>query len=159
MEIRDGRAEDALAACEVLTRSIVELCVADHRNDPAILKQWLGNKTPENFRSWITAAGNSLLVTVEGTNILAVGSVTDAGKITLNYVSPDARSRGVSKALLAAPEARAAQRGNIQCMLSSSETARRFYHANGYVDDGSPTGKFSSSSGYPMRKTLSVPKP
>lgn len=35
--------------------------------------------------------GNSVLVAVDDDSILAVGSVTDAGEITLNYVSPDAR--------------------------------------------------------------------
>jgi GNAT superfamily N-acetyltransferase len=154
MEIRDAVAEDALAGCQVLRRSIVELCIADHRNDPAILGRWLGNKTPENFVSWVTQPDNSLLVAVEDGRILAVGSVSDAGRITLNYVSPDARFRGVSRALLGALEARAAARGNIRCTLSSTATARRFYLANGYVEDGPPAGEFGTSSGYPMSKPL-----
>ncbi len=154
MEIRDGRAEDAPAACQVLRRSIAELCVADHRNDPAILTRWLSNKTPEIFRSWITQTANSVLVAVEGDNILAVGSVTNEGKITLNYVSPDARFRGVSRALVGALEARAVQRGNVRCILTSTETARRFYLENGYVEDGLPVGEFGTSSGYPMSKAL-----
>jgi hypothetical protein len=103
MQIRAATLEDAPAACHVMRRSIAELCVADHRNDEAILTRWLGNKTPEIFASWIGQPDNSLLVAAEGNNILAVGSVTDAGQITLNYVSPDARFRGVSRALLGAP--------------------------------------------------------
>jgi len=122
MEIRDARIEDAPAACEVLTRSITELCVVDHRNDPMILARWLSSKTPEIVASWIGQSDNSLLLAVEGGLVLAVGSVTDAGKITLNYVSSDARFRGVSKALLRALEARAAERGNTQCTLTSTET-------------------------------------
>jgi len=47
MKIRDARVVDAPAARQVLRRSIIELCVADHRNDPAILTKWLANKTPE----------------------------------------------------------------------------------------------------------------
>ena len=35
MEIRDAVLADAPAACEVLRRSITELCVADHQDDPA----------------------------------------------------------------------------------------------------------------------------
>jgi GNAT superfamily N-acetyltransferase len=154
MEIRDGQAEDAPAACLVLRRSIAELCVADHRNDPTILARWLSNKTPEIFRSWITQAANSVLVAVEDDHIVAVGSVTDEGKITLNYVSPDARFRGVSRALLGALEARAVQRGSVRCTLTSTETARRFYRANGYVEDGLPVGEFGTSSSYPMSKAL-----
>jgi GNAT superfamily N-acetyltransferase len=154
LQIRDATPEDAEAACEVMRRSIAELCVADHRKDEAILARWLGNKTPAIFGSWISQPDNSLLVAVEGGNILAVGSVTDAGQITLNYVSPDARFRGVSRAMLGALEARAAQRGNTRCTLKSTETARRFYLANGYLENGPPVGNFGTSSGYPMSKAL-----
>jgi hypothetical protein len=52
MRIRDAVPEDAVAACEVMRRSIAELYVADHHNDPAILERWL-DKTPEIFKSWI----------------------------------------------------------------------------------------------------------
>ena len=146
--------EDAAAACIVLKRSIAELCVLDHRNDPSILKRWLSNKTHENFCAWIEQAENSILVAVEEGNILAVGSVTDAGTIGLNYVSPDARFRGVSRALLRALEARAAERGNHRCNLTSTETARQFYLSNGYIQNGPPVGGFGTSSGYPMIKVL-----
>ena len=159
MQIRDARTEDALAACQVLRRSIVELCAADHRNDPRILARWLSNKTPEIVASWIAQSGNSVLLAVENGSILAVGSVADTGKITLNYVSLDARFRGVSRALLRALEARAAERGNTECTLTSTETARRFYRANGYVEDGAPVGEFGTTSGYPMSKVLGSPKP
>jgi GNAT superfamily N-acetyltransferase len=158
MEIRAATADDAPAACHVMRRSIAELCVADHRNDEAVLARWLGNKTPEIFVSWIGQPDNSLLVAAEGGNILAVGSVTDTGQITLNYVSPDARFRGVSRALLGALEARAAERGNTRCTLTSTETARRFYLANGYVEDGLPVKNFGTTSGYPMSKLLGSPK-
>jgi GNAT superfamily N-acetyltransferase len=154
MEIRDAVAEDAPAACQVLRRSIVELCVADHRNDPTILMRWLSNKTPEIVASWIASPNNCLLVAVELGSILAVGSITKAGEVTLNYVSPDARFRGVSRALLGALETRAIERGNVRCTLTSTETARRFYLANGYVEDGLLAGKFGTRASYPMSKRL-----
>jgi ribosomal protein S18 acetylase RimI-like enzyme len=154
LEIRTASPEDAVAACQVIRRSIAELCVADHRNDEAILKPWLSNKTPEVFAYWIAQPDNYLLIAVEGSNILAVGCVTDAGQITLNYVSPDARFRGVSRALLRALEVRAVERGNARCTLTSTETARRFYRANGYCEDGPPVG---TPSGYPMSRPLAPP--
>ena len=154
MEIRDATSADADAACDVLIRSISELCTADHGNDPAILGRWLGNKTPEIVAGWAKQPGNSLLLAVEGDVVLGVGSVTDAGEITLNYVSPNSRFRGVSRALLEALEARAAAQGNTSCTLTSTQTARRFYQSAGYSDDGKPVGKFGTSSGYPMSKRL-----
>lgn len=125
-DIRAATPEDAPAACQVMRRSITELCAANHQYDEASLRRWLSNKTPEAFVSWIQQPDNSLLVAVEEGTILAVGSVTDAGQITLNYVSPEARFRDVSRALLCALEARAAERGNSRCPLTSTETARRF---------------------------------
>ena len=105
VEIRDATPQDAEAACDVLRRSISQLCAADHRNDPTILGRW-------------------------------------------------PRFRGVSRALLAALEARAAERGSTSCTLTSTETAHRFYQSNGYSDDGKPVGNFGTSSGYPMSKRL-----
>ncbi|MCK1544818.1 GNAT family N-acetyltransferase [Bradyrhizobium sp. 179] len=154
MLIRNAKPEDADAACVVMKRSIAELCHADHKDDPAILTRWLGNKTPEIFRAWIAQGDNSVLVAVEGGEILAVGSVTNVGRIGLNYVSPDARFRGVSRAMLRALEERAATRGNSECILTSTETARRFYLSNGYVETGPPVGEFGTTTGYPMSKKL-----
>lgn len=156
MKIRDATPTDALAGCTVLKRSIAELCGADHKNDPAILARWLENKTVENFVAWVGQPDNSLLVAVENDDILAVGSVTDAGMIGLNYVSPDARFRGFSRAMLQALETRAVERGNIRCTLISTETARRFYRSNGYVEDGAAVGNFGTSSGYPMSKSMAL---
>jgi GNAT superfamily N-acetyltransferase len=155
MKIRNAASEDAPAACETMRRSIAELCIADHQNDPTILERWLSNKTPEIFKSWIRP-DNSLLVAAEDDNILAVGNVTNAGEITLNYVSPDARLRGISTALLAALEKRALERGNKRCTLTSTETARRFYLARGYSEDGSADRKFGTTSGYLMSKLLDL---
>lgn len=155
MKIRDAVPEDATAACETMRRSIVELCTADHRHDPIVLGRWLSNKTPDIFKSWIKP-GNSLLVAIENDAVLAVGCVTDAGEITLNYVSPDARFRGVSSALLDALENRARSRGNERCTLTSTETARRFYRDRGYSEEGPRNEKFGTSGGYPMSKRFSV---
>jgi GNAT superfamily N-acetyltransferase len=154
LEIRKARLDDADKACDVLRRSIAQLCVADHGNDPAVLNAWLANKTPEIVAAWISQNGNSLLLAAEGNAILAVGSVTDAGEITLNYVAPEARFRGVSRALLGALEARALERGNRRCTLTSTETAHRFYRSAGYVDDGAPAGKFGTKASYPMSKKI-----
>lgn len=153
MNIRDAVAEDAVAACRVMRRSIIELCIADHRNEQQVLASWLGNKTTQNFLSWIKPS-NSLLVGIDGDCLLAVGCVTGSGEITLNYISPDARFRGHSRAMLAALEACAREKGNSHTHLESTVTAHRFYLRNGYVDTGLRTRKFGMDSGIRMSKTL-----
>jgi GNAT superfamily N-acetyltransferase len=93
-------------------------------------------------------------VAIDDGRMVCVGGVTDAGLITLNYVSPDARLRGVSQMMMAALEQRARDRGNRGCTLVSTATARRFYLARGYVETGPPDRKFGTESGFPMRKVL-----
>jgi GNAT superfamily N-acetyltransferase len=154
MIIRDATPADAVKACEAIRASITELCIADHNRNPEILRRWLASKTPDNVAAWAAATGSSLLVAVEDDAVLAVGGVTDDGEITLNYVSPEARFRGVSTALLKALEARAIERGAGRITLLSTETAYRFYRSRGYQDAGPPQEKFGTAASYPMVKTL-----
>ena len=98
MEIRNATIADAAPAAELLRRSIIELCIADHRNDPELLAPWVRNKTPESLAAWIELPSNSVLVAVTATTLLGIDIVTDQGEITLNYVSPDARFQGVTRA-------------------------------------------------------------
>ena len=72
---------------------------------------------------------------------------------------PEARFCGVSRPLLAALEVRAEERGAEKFRLESTETARRFYLANGYADDGRPSGKFGMTSGYRMAKPFAPRRP
>ncbi len=138
-----------------MRRSICELCIADHANDSAFLRRWLANKTVENFLLWLNEPENSVLVAEEDGALAAVGSVTDTGFIGLNYVSPNFRFRGVSRALVRALEARVLERGNRRCIVQSTETAHPFYHALGYRDDGMPQA-FGTGKSYPMARDLFV---
>jgi GNAT superfamily N-acetyltransferase len=156
MLIRRAGVGDAAGACDVMRRSIAELCKADHHDNPEIVGNWLANKTPENVKAWIEDEGNQFLVAVEGDAVLAVGAVRNDGEITLNYVSPNARFKGVSRAMLAALEQIARQLGNPGCHLTSTETALRFYLAAGYEQTGSSQGKFGTASAYPMTRRFAA---
>jgi GNAT superfamily N-acetyltransferase len=156
MTVRAAREEDAEAACIVLRRSITELCVADHQGDRSTLALWLANKTPENVLRWISDPRNCVFVAAEGAAILGVGAIQSSGRISLNYVSPDARLCGVSKALMKHVEARAVELGLAACTLESTATARRFYFSIGYREAEPPRPGFGVSVCYPMIKVLAV---
>jgi GNAT superfamily N-acetyltransferase len=152
MEIRRPRPEEADEACRVIRRSIAELCHADHHGDAPTLALWLANKTADNMRRWIEQ--RHVLVAADDGAILGVAAMTDAGEVILNYVSPDARFRGVSKALIAGLEAMAVQLGCDAVTLKSTATARRYYLAAGYAQTGPPEAGFGRTLGYPMMKRL-----
>lgn len=152
--IRLATAADADEACQVLRRSISELCVPDHGNDPAILQAWLANKTPESVAAWIAANPTGFLVAIGAPGIGGVGAVSADGEILLNYVSPIARFQGVSSLLIAAMEARARAIGCRRCVLTSTATAHSFYRSRSYRDRGPPTEGFGGKPAYPMVRDL-----
>ncbi len=130
IRIRSAQPSDAVVACEVIRRSIKELCEADHGNDEIFLAHWLANKTPGSMVGWIT--NSHVFVAEEIGQVVGVAALTGSGHITLNYVSPEARFRGVSKALLRALENKALELGCQTCTLESTKTADQFYRAAGY---------------------------
>jgi GNAT superfamily N-acetyltransferase len=132
--IRAACPADAAAACEVVRRSIVELCVLDHQNNPEWLADWLANKTPENFAAGIADPESRMFVAVSADTILAVGLVGTNGDIALNYVSPDGRFQGISRAMLRTLEDTARELGHRKVALTSTITAHAFYLTAGYTD-------------------------
>jgi GNAT superfamily N-acetyltransferase len=152
MHVRDACEEDAESCCSVVRRSIVELCGLDHQDDAASLEEWLANKTTLNMRRWVRQ--HHVLVAVDAKAILGVAAMTSMGEIILNYVSPEARFCGVSKALLGGLETRAGRLGIPRLNLQSTATALRFYQALGYTASGAPTKGFGVTMGQPMQKQL-----
>lgn len=137
MEIRRATADDAEAGVDVLCRSIADLCSADHGDDPVAIASWTANKTVTDWRLWVERDDVALLVAVEGDRMLGVGLTAWDGRVLLNYVSPAARWRGVSDALLRRMEEALRDRGCAAAVLESSVTAGPFYHDRGYRPDGS----------------------
>ena len=153
MLIRPARAADAEEAASVLRRSICDLCLSDHCGDAQILAQWLANKTPENVLAWIKAPDRFIVVAEENGAIVGVGGASHAGEITLNYVAPEARFRGISKALLKSLEAYLSLLGCERATLASTKAARPFYLALGYQDAEVPSAS-GGLAGLPMWKPL-----
>jgi len=135
-EIRLATPSDASAACNVLRRSIAECCVLDHKNDPAILEAWLGNKTPETVASWFASPTNFSVVAVEEGTVVGVALLTGAGKLALCYLLPEARSMGAGKALLGRVEEQACTWGVKALQLHSTATGEEFFARQGYLRSG-----------------------
>ena len=151
--VRTARGTDAGEAAAVLRASITRLCIADHGNEPDVVADWLENKTARNVGTWIRESGR--VVIAEGCGrIVGVGAASASGEITLNYVLPEARFRGVSKAMLDVLEAYLAATGHAQCSLHSTRTAYRFYRRWGYADAGEPLTRGRLTC-IPMIKVLS----
>jgi GNAT superfamily N-acetyltransferase len=152
--IRRAVASDALGACDVVRRSIRDLCVADHQGDEATIAAWLANKTKARVEDWISSARHIAFVAEEAGRVVGFGLLDRGGSIALLYVSPDVRFLGVSKALLAAMEDAARSVGLHTLTLDSSSTARRFYERAGYVAAGDPKKGFGITTCYPLSKPV-----
>jgi len=133
--IRKAVETDAVDAITTLHRSITELCVADHKHDAHEIDAWLSNKTVEAWSKWVARNDAVLLVAIRDKTIVGVGMATFRGEILLNYVHPDARYSGVSKALLAAMEEELRSHDATHCQLETTNTARRFYEKRGFEQD------------------------
>lgn len=153
--LRAGREVDADPAAALLRRSISELCVADHANDPDTLRAWLGNKTPERFRAWVRASDRYVVVAERGGTLCGVGMIGADGVIRLCYVLPELVSRGVGRALLEALEAKARAWGLGTLTLSSTRGARKFYERAGYCAAGRAVPGFGVTHCHPYAKELS----
>lgn len=151
--VRPARPADVPAMSRVLTASIIELCAADHGNDPEAIAAWTRNKTPDGVATMLANTNLLMFVAEASGKIGAVGAVTPTGEIALNYVAPDMRLLGLSKALLARLEAELLSLGFAEGRLEATMTARRFYESAGWQADG-PQASGRVVNGYPMKKAL-----
>jgi N-acetylglutamate synthase-like GNAT family acetyltransferase len=144
-EIRAAREADAGPACELVHRSIIELCKADHGGDRLTLEGWLCNKTPENMRHWIGRPGTTCLIAEIDGAMAGVGAVTDYGEVILAYVDPAFRFRGVTVALLTRMEEIAREKRADRMNVTTTDTAYRFFLERGYTPEEEEGDLFSEA--------------
>lgn len=153
IRVRRAGADDTPAMSRVLTASIIELCAADHQHDPVSIAAWTANKSPEGVATMLDNPNLLVFVAEHLGTIGAVGAVTRTGDVALNYVAPEMRFRGLSKALLARLEVELIALGFTEGRLEATQTARGFYESAGWRPDG-PQATGRRVNGYPMRKVL-----
>jgi GNAT superfamily N-acetyltransferase len=146
-EIRQAAPADASAACALLRRSIEIGCKADHDGKPAVLEAWLGNKTAANVATWFASPSNHAIVAVGNDGaLLGLCLLTQAGKVALCYVLPEALRIGVGRALLAAVEQQARAWSIKKLHLLSPPSASAFFERLGFVNAGKDTSCFGMES-------------
>lgn len=156
IRVRAATEADIPEMSRVLIASIIELCEPDHGREPERLATWTANKSPEGVGAMLANPKLHLLVAELDGRVAAVGAVVpDSGEISLNYVDPAARFRGVSKLLLAALEAELRAAGVVDAQLTSTTTARDFYLAAGWSEEA-PVDCMGGK-GHRMRKHLQSP--
>ena len=154
---RPAHPAEATEACTVIRRSILELCIADHGDDAAILEAWLANKTPERLRSWIEINPASLLVGVGAGGIAGVGCVLPNGAVALNYVAPRRCARASARVCSARWRVSRPRRVTPSAPCMRTATAQGFYVACGYEAAGEPVSSFGGKPAYPMRRAIIGP--
>jgi len=152
--VRNATHEDAEAAVSVLVRSITELCIADHENDPETLALWLANKTPQRFAAWLAEPDSALLVAELAGQVRGVGKVARSGRVHLCYIEPGYQRRGIGAELLRCLEQRARGFGATVAWLDSSQAGCAFYAACGYVSAGPAVPAAGNVRAHPFRKQL-----
>jgi GNAT superfamily N-acetyltransferase len=153
--VRPARAADAAAMSDVLTASITELCAADHGNDPGAIAAWTANKTPHGVGAMLASPDTQAYVAERQGGIVGVGAISRTGMVTLNYVSPEARYTGVSKALFSRLESELLTLGHREGRLEATATAIEFYRRAGWIGDG-PQAEGRRVNGFPMRKLFTA---
>lgn len=158
--VRRATREDAAHVCQVLVRSIREICAKDYGHDQALLARWCANKTVENVSEWILNPAHYFLVAaVLPRGIVGVGLLEiPTGEIVLCYIVPEVLHQGVGKRLLTAMEQQASALGHAHVCLESSITARDFYLRNGYHPHGAPTHQ-NQITAFPMIKHFADQQP
>lgn len=127
IHIRTAILSDAAAVCDLLRNSILQSCIQDHKNDPAILSGWLGNKNTDTVGAWLTSPSNYSVVAEMGRQIVGIALLTDKGKIALIYVSPNLQQAGIGKRLLCALEEQAVAWNLPMVQIASTSTAQTFF--------------------------------
>lgn len=135
LRIRPALPEDAAAMGDIRARSIRMLCAQDHGDDPSAVENWIGDGSPAKFLRLLEDANARLVVAEEDRVIVGLGG-RNGDRVTLNYVDPGHRFKGVSKTIMRHLQAQMRAEGLAVARLDSSRTAAAFYHALGWRRSG-----------------------
>jgi len=152
-KIREAIPSDSAKACEVLRRSISEICSLDYNNQ-SVIEEWLVNKTENNVNKWIQSVNLYSVVCTNDDLIVGFGAITLKGEILLIYLVPEALYKGNGKLMLEAMEERIISEGIEEIHTVSTITAKPFYERNGYTKNGMPLLVGNIKGNFPLIKKI-----
>ena len=152
-KVREATPSDSVEACEVLRRSITEICSLDY-NDQLFIDEWLDNKTESNVKKWIQSVNSYSVVCTNDDLIVGFGAITLEGEVSLIYLVPEALHKGNGKLMLEAMEERILSEGIEEIYTVSSITAKPFYERNGYTENGEPLLVGNIKGDFPLIKKV-----
>ena len=156
-KVREATPFDSVEACDVLRRSISEICSLDY-NDQSVIDEWLDNKTESNIKEWIQSVNSYSVVCTNDDVIVGFGVISLEGVISLIYLIPEALHKGNGKLMLDAMEQRVFSEGIEEISTVSSITAKPFYERNGYTKNGEPLLVGNIKGDFPLIKRKSMGK-
>lgn len=157
-KVRVAKNNDSTQVCNVLRRSILEVCAPVY-NNKSVIDEWLQNKTEDNISQWIQSESTySVVCTDENNTIVGFGLTTLTGKILLIYLVPEALYKGNGKMMLEQMEKRLFKEGVDEIHTVSSIMAKAFYERNGFIQDGPPQLVGEIEGDFPLVKKLSPNK-
>jgi len=154
LNLRPAQPSDAVAAANLLRRSIIELCATDHQHDEATLARWLANKTPDFVQRMLAHPDSFHVVAEENDQLLGVGAISRNGEIRLLYLLPGAQRRGIGTALYLALEQQAKTWGLSRLTAHANTDACAFYERMGFNATGPVEPFFGKARSWPYAKVL-----
>jgi GNAT superfamily N-acetyltransferase len=155
-KVRDAIPTNSEQVCNVLRRSILEVCAPEY-DDESVINDWLSNKTQENTLKWIESNNAySVVCTSSENKVVGFGLITLDGEILLFYLVPEALYQGNGKLMLERMEKRIISEGVNEIRTTSSITAKSFYIKNGFVENGPPRLVGNIEGNFPLIKKVTA---
>jgi hypothetical protein len=133
IQIHEATPNMCVEICNLLIRAISESCSKDHHNDPDILQEWLGNKTPQTVKSWLEVNRTYCAFSTSG-KVVGVLQADSENRILLNYVDPNCENEGIGTKLLQKLESENGEGNTV--LVESTKSAKPFYLKKGFKELG-----------------------
>lgn len=152
--IRPATLADVGIISRIIERSIRIGCALDHRNDPALVANWITQQSADLISARMADPQVYLNIALLHEKPVGAGMAQANGDVLFCHVQPEFFRRGVGRALMTDLEGWLRIRGAIHIQLNSTRTGEPFYRHLGYRESA-PALNDKGLQTQPMSKPLS----